>query len=391
MTKHSQALLDLATLISPHNGETKKVEEIMLSAETPWMEIIDFANQHLLIPALYSALKAKACFDLLEDSLIKEYLETVYFFNETRNKAILEQLQDVTDLLSEIEIAPVLLKGAAALSEAYYPRIGARVMSDIDILVPEEKIMESIALFESKGEYKPVDETHDLWDIHHYRKIYSDKGIATLELHFKSLAAAYPYFTNETLIEHIRPSKQIEGAMVIEPTLDLYHVFLHSEISDHAHEHQTLSLRQLHHAATIISAAGEEIDWGKLNNVITTHKLINVWRDYLYMLSALFDVDIPAEYLGKETHLNEILLHIDRSNSEPPLEVYSIVEYGKKVFSYTALQRQYNLKSHWEYPFALLRFLGSGFLKYTFSSEARKDFIHYLKERKERKKYGHHH
>jgi len=388
-TKYSQALLDLAVLISPK--ETSRAKEIILSPKTPWMEIIDFANQHFLVPALYSALKKKGCYDLIKDVLIKEYLGTVYGFNETRNKAILVQLQEIANLLSEIETVPVLLKGAAALSEEYYPYIGARVMSDIDIWVPEEKIMESIDLFESKGRYRPVDNTHDLWDVHHYRKIYSEDGIATLELHFKSLAAAYPYFTNEILIEHIRPSKHVDGTMVIEPTFDLYHVFLHSEISDHAYEHQTLSLRQLHHAATIIDTAGEKIDWKTLDSVITTHKLTNVWRDYLYMLSALFDVNIPAEYLGKETHLNEILFHIDRSNSEPPLEIYSIVEYGKKVLSYTALQRQYNLKSHWEYPFALLRFLGSGFLKYTFSSEARKDFMHYLKERKERKKYGLHH
>jgi hypothetical protein len=264
-------------------------------------------------------------------------------------------------------------------------------MSDIDILVPEEKIRECVALFESEGGYKPVDETHELWDVHHYRKIYSENGIATLELHFKSLAAAYPYFTNETLIEHIRQSRRIDGAMVIEPSFDLYHVFLHSEISDHAYEHQALSLRQLHHAAVIIAASGEEIDWECLDTTVQKHGLTNIWRDYLYMIHALFGLEIPPEHLGKREHLDMILSYMDKSNSEPSLEVHSILEYTQKVFAYSALQRKYGLQSRWEYPWAVLRFVGSGFVKYASSSEARKNFIDYLKERKKRKRYGHHH
>ena len=58
MTTHTEALFSLSKLLSPA-VTVDEAREIVISKNTPWNLMIDFANQHLLIPALYSALVDK--------------------------------------------------------------------------------------------------------------------------------------------------------------------------------------------------------------------------------------------------------------------------------------------------------------------------------------------
>jgi len=390
MIKYSKSLETLALFISP-SVESQRIEQIILSEQIEWTEIIAFANQHLLVPTLYSALKDKECFDLLKDNLLQEYLETVYHYNEARNQAILKQLQSIANLLSKIEVTPVLLKGASALSEGYYKHIGARVMSDIDILVPEEKLTECVQRLESKGGYQPINKTHKLFSTHHWRRMYSKEGVSGLELHFKSLSSvSYPYFTNEVLHQHLQKSKQIHNAMVIEPTFDLYHVFLHSEISDYSHKHKALALRQLHHGAMIINSLNKKIKWEALDKMARDHSILQEWRDYLSMQHTLFSVDIPSQFLGNTTHLDIILSTIDKEYNNKVSSIDFIREYIQEIFSYNALQKKYGFKSRLGFPLALAQSMGKGFFKFLFVPKIRRNLLNYLKKRKKLKKYGHH-
>ncbi len=391
MNIQTQALFDLSTLISPAITDQQVLQKIILSEGTPWNEIIDFANQHLLIPALYDALQQKDLLNLVKDEMIVEYLSTVYEYNRIRNESILVQLQVLSHLLAKIDVTPVMLKGAAALSEGHYHNIGARVMMDIDVLVPEEKIMKCIELLEStQGGYQPIDTEDPLWSDHdhHYRRIYSDNGVAALELHRHSIGKRYPYFSNQKLMEHIRPSKRLENTSIIEPSFELYHAFLHSEISHAAHKNNTLELRHLHHAAVIINIFQEEIDWDLLAKEVEKHGLASTWSDYLYSLKRLFGTKIPPEIAENSEHFQKTIYLMENSNEKDVIRLGYFRDL-QNALSYNTLQKIYNLKSRSGYPLALVKSILRLSFKYAFSSKSRKEVMRRHKHFKKSRQYGH--
>ncbi len=400
MNKYTKALFDLSILISPVAIDDAELKEIMLSDDTPWDEIIDFANQHLLIPTLCESLKQKDLTQFVKNELIVEYLETVYDINTTRNQAILVQLQDIANLFSEIDVKPILLKGASALSEGHYSGIGERMMSDIDILVPEDRILECIELLESKkGGYQPIDSEENFWteDGHHYRRIHSENGAAALELHRYCLGKGYPYLSNSRVMEHVRDSKRIENAFVIEPTFELYHAFLHSEISDTSYENNVLMLRHLHQAAVIATKYKDEIDWTLLEKEVKKYELpeeelkkyqlSSVWSSYLYALNKLFKVEVPHEMIGDNKHFEEIIYYMENYSKTDAIVSLNLINM-KRAFSYEKLKEKYNLNSKWGYPLALSKHAVELFSKYAFSSEYRKELFKHIKRHIDSRQYG---
>jgi len=400
MNKYTKALLNLSTLISPTSVNNAELKKIMTSKDTPWDEIIDFANQHLLIPTLCESLKRKDLIEYVENELMVEYLETVYDINYNRNENILVQLQDISNIFSKIDVKPVLLKGASALSEGHYSGMGERMMSDIDILVPEDRVLECIELLEStKGGYEPIDSEENFWteDGHHYRRIHSENGAAALELHRYCLGKGYPYLSNSRVMEHVKDSKRIENAFVIEPTFELYHAFLHSEISDLSYENNVLMLRHLHQAAVIATKYKDEIDWPLLKKEVEQYEvpqeelkkyqLSSVWSAYLYALNRLFNVEVPPEMIGDGEHFEKILYYMENYNKKDTIVALNIINI-KRAFSYEKLKEKYNLKSRFGYPLALAKYIFSLLSKYAFSSKARKELFEYIGYHIKSRQYG---
>ena len=391
MTKRTQALFDLSTLISPAAIDIDTLKDLVVSKDTPWDEMIEFANQSLLIPALYDALQQKDLLKIVPNKTIVEYLSTVYKYNRIRNEALLVQVQEICHLLAEISVTPVLLKGVAALSEEYYHSVGARVMIDIDILVQESEILQCVELLMSKGRYQLLHKDAPLWGIsgpeHHYHRIYTENGVGVLEVH-RALAMDHPYLPNEILMKHVKPSKRIENAYVIEPSFEFYHSFLHSEVSHEFHENKILALRHLHHAAVVASASLEEIDWDILANEVDNYELSAVWEEYLYMHQRLFGLKVPSTGVDAQEHFKTIIYFIEKNNSiEGSISFYMM--NIKNVLSYKTLQKRYDLKSKLGYPLALVKSLFRIFFKYAFSSKFRKEVVeHFVKDKKNRK-YGH--
>lgn len=390
MNRHTEALFCLSKLISPvENFEDAK--KIVLSESTPWQGIIDFANQHLLIPTLYSAFIQKDLMHLVPDKLIVEYLTTLYGYNKARNEAIVKQLEEMCYLFSTIGVKPILLKGAVALSEGYYSHIGARVMMDVDILVPEDKIEKCVGLLETARGYKPVDPEKPLWHNHQYRRIYSERDTAALELHRYPLNSACRHYFSETeLIKHIRPSKTVENAYVLEPSFDLYLIFLHSELHDAGHKKGLLSMRSMHHAAVIVSSCKKELDWTLPAVEISKHSLAKEWGDYLYVLNRLFDIQVPEDMIGSPKHYIEVTGAIEKMDESTwtRLKYFFIVLRNGYAYKKHKLQLQNQSKNRLVYPLVMTYSFIEIFIKFSFSSSQRKKLVDFFTNRISARKYG---
>ncbi|NPA29857.1 MAG: nucleotidyltransferase family protein [Epsilonproteobacteria bacterium] len=358
----------------------------MTDPQTPWIEIIEFANCHLLIPSLFRALHISETLFEIKDTLLVEYLTTLYAFNQKRNEKILEQLKSLTALFSHIDVTPVLLKGATALSEEYYEYLGERVMSDIDLWIPKNRLKECIDLLKKEGEYRRVPGTPR--SNHHYPRIYSDTSAAALEVHYYILGGeGKTYFSNTLLKAHLHPALGIPGADVIEPTYDLYHIFLHSQYHHQMHENLGLALRDLHHAATLIRKREKEIDWKALETLCQNHGLTQMWQDYLFLLKHLFQAEIPIQIDKYNSHYSQIIGSMEKYRKAVSRKRL-IYEMIIQIFSYRHLQRIYNLKSRKEYPFALIKYVAEKSMKLVLSPETRTRLKNTFKNYERLKKFG---
>src|SRR6185436_1595897 len=82
---------------------------------------------------------------------VRGCLETLLELNGRRNRLMLQALEGAVASLNGAAIAPVLLKGAAALAEDLYPDPGMRIVGDLDLLVREAEVDGAVAALEKAG------------------------------------------------------------------------------------------------------------------------------------------------------------------------------------------------------------------------------------------------
>ncbi len=110
------------------------------TSEERWASVLRLSGDHLVTPVLRWALREqKGLYDELPSNVV-DYLEAVYALNLEKNLSCEDQLSELISDLNKIEVRPVLLKGAAMLVGGLYPTSGERMISDLDILIPEERL-----------------------------------------------------------------------------------------------------------------------------------------------------------------------------------------------------------------------------------------------------------
>src|SRR5258707_1552287 len=124
--------------------------EVSTIASLNWMPILKIANDQLLTPALWAALRDSGQAASLPADMA-EYLETLHRLNGYRNNALRKQAIELIGALNARGITPTLLKGGLALFGAPYADPAMRMMRDLDVLVPAAARDEAIAVLQQLG------------------------------------------------------------------------------------------------------------------------------------------------------------------------------------------------------------------------------------------------
>lgn len=113
-------------------------------------KLIAVADAFHFLPALYLALVDK---DLLFPFTQQEQegLEAALSLNRMRNADLAAQAKALATTLSEIDVVPVFLKGMGHLLGETYADPGARVIGDLDVLVPLDRLAEAAAHLKQRG------------------------------------------------------------------------------------------------------------------------------------------------------------------------------------------------------------------------------------------------
>jgi len=315
------------------------------SGQLPWEAVVSLANNHLLTPAMWVVLNKKNLTDELQDEL-RDYLCELHQLSKERNAQLQAQLLEAVRQLNRIDIAPVLLKGAMHLVTDVYGDTGARIMTDIDLLVPREKVDGCLTALHGLG-YEAEEDIHNDYheDHHHCAPLFRPGDYGSLEIH-RSLTES-PYvdiLPTEVGLADAQPLNfQGLSMRVLSPTHRLLHNILHSQLVDHNYADGIIPLRSLHEVVTESAANQERVDWSIIQSRMEQHNRGNALRAYLYMAHKLFGMSFPE---GVEKTLSS-RLYYQRCCAQ--LSWQWVNEWGQRLGRYSAdmMQKRYGCGNGW--------------------------------------------
>ena len=158
--------------------------------------LMKLASRHLMLPALFFNINKKKISHLFPVDFI-ECIKNIYSINKARNKILLKEAKELSDLLYKNNINHVFLKGTALLLSNVFEDIGERMFCDIDFIIQykdEEKIKKVL----EKNKYVSKDSNHSfqVFKPKHLPRMVNKNKTIGIEPHLELLEPQYRWFFN---------------------------------------------------------------------------------------------------------------------------------------------------------------------------------------------------
>ena len=246
-----------ATLSMNENSEADDLWPATSGLRIPDVQqLVSLASRHWVSAAIIPFLNHKG---RSLPSGIQEYFEGTATLNRMRNTRIRSEALAITKALNEIGVVPVFLKGGANLLSGLYSDTAVRIMLDLDILVPVERVQECVAAMEARGYFRLID--NGFPDHHHYFPLGRPGAEASVELHVDPLDIQYEHVLSSTDVFQHAEQLTIGGARFAVPAAwcRLVHCIVHAQFSNHALIYGRIPLREL--IDTVLLSRARPIDW----------------------------------------------------------------------------------------------------------------------------------
>lgn len=236
--------------------------------ETGWPALLDLAADHQLLPALWSALQARGVRSLPdgvgdERSPLRE-LERAHAHNEARVRDLRSQAVLVLDALDAAGIDAVAMKGVHWLLAGWQRDPAARVLVDVDILIPHALAIDAQNVLERLGYAPVVGAPHDDLTLDHQLVALAAPGRrGSVELHFAPIAPAYRKLLTADEVRDSANVVIVEGHewLVPDPTHAMVLLIGHAQLQDGGARLLKLPLRALRDLATLVDEGHGVADW----------------------------------------------------------------------------------------------------------------------------------
>ena len=303
------AILHLDSDRGPGVEQRARLAQAIEQGRLDWDALMGFARQHLLAPALWPALLAAKLANPLPDAMraylgqrlsttgARHYLlalEEDYRANIARNADIRRQAMSVIVTLNAAGIEPAALKGTRVILIGESPFAGARMLRDIDLVVPGDAWARAQAALRDAG-YRHAGEA-----AHAAAFMHPDGGVE-LDLHRRPLSLHQPlplpdYLTEAGFWRHTRPLDLADlRCHQLPDGENLVHLILHTEIADLNFAAGDWALRYLYETTVITRTENSGLDWAVLER-LGAGDLHNVVKAHLYAARRLFGASLPAGF-----------------------------------------------------------------------------------------------
>ncbi|WP_424627932.1 nucleotidyltransferase family protein [Bradyrhizobium sp. SYSU BS000235] len=254
------------------------------------MSLISLANQTLTTPALMDIVE-RYPESIPQDVCL--YVREIFERNADRNNRLSAQLAEALTALNQEKITPVLLKGSAMLVSSLLHRTGARLISDLDLLVSPAEAEVASNCLRKLG-----------YDIHYQAQVGAAKWYADLkrpgdagmiDLHQKPPGHGFFYELSGDVTQNCRLLSW-RGTSVYIPS-STYHALMlivHDQFQDADYWVGKIDLR---HLLDLRDFAREPdgIDWKHLAFLAPGKLARHAMETQLIALSSLLGVDVPPE------------------------------------------------------------------------------------------------
>lgn len=163
--------------------DTKDREELR-KADT--QQLVRLATAHSIANFIPRAFEHGQIADCL-DPEVMGFFRHLREQNRERNKRLADQLTEASNLLQRDGIPTIALKGATEFVTPIYDDPADRILSDLDVLVPEDRIDEAINILKSNG-YTDDDLAYDR-TMRHAPALWRAGELTAIELHTAASAS----------------------------------------------------------------------------------------------------------------------------------------------------------------------------------------------------------
>jgi hypothetical protein len=293
------AFLLLCDCVSPCSHSPEQVENLrkeLLVAGTEWEPLVQAANKHLLCPALYGALKLKDLLSFIPADL-REYLQTLYNHNGERNHRLLDHAEETASFLNKLGVEPVLLKGTANLLSGLYSDPSTRFITDIDMLVPKDRIVDCVRKLRGAGYHYLFPPESNAWKNHHHcPPLLKNNRYFRIEMHHELLQTQYRRLIDAADVLKDSIPIAIGTARARTPSLihRVIHNIAHAQLSDLNYYYGEIQLRQLYDLVLLTDGIRKE-EWQKIEVVFRRFGYSSALAGYLMASNKFFNYSMPSK------------------------------------------------------------------------------------------------
>lgn len=224
----------------------------LLDSVDDWTAFTAAADRGLALPDVAAAIGALD----LEDRVPPDHRALFTFVREAngrRNQELRAALLEVGRALNEAGIEPLLLKGANRLIDSFYPDLGWRMMTDLDLLLPPCVDTAALRTLAGLG-YAPVGQRPTEHQ-HLPELVHAESGVM-VELHREVMPARLRRLVTGTQVYGRASIVTIEGVRLRtpEPADQLLHVIAHDQLSHSGLLAGRVSLRALLEARLLMAS-----------------------------------------------------------------------------------------------------------------------------------------
>lgn len=260
--------------------------EIPLDAD--WAAIIALANRTLCSPMMAARLIDGGCFSSLPTD-VRMFLKEIHSRNAERNRRLMVQLDEAATVINAVGVRPIMLKGTAWLAQARPEQRPARLLADLDLLVPPEQF------------FPIIDQLRDIGYRLEGAALRTDvpavlsrpQDAATIDLHTQYGHGATLFYGFEALARGGATVGLPDSRVMLPSAIDCIAILLlHDQLKGRDYLRGRIDLRHL------IDMQGfaerfENAEWRELERLFASPYGRQAMRTQLLTARRLLDMDVP--------------------------------------------------------------------------------------------------
>jgi Uncharacterised nucleotidyltransferase len=271
-----------------------------------WPALLDLADEHQLLPALWSAL-VQAGVRPLPAGLRRRapqaplaVLEDAYVDNAARVGDLLAQGLALLDALRDAEVPALPIKGLQGLLAGWWRDPTARVMVDIDVLVAADRVENAVGAAQSLGYRDLGTEDPEGLAEHQLPALGLSGHLGSVELHTAPLvrrrAALLPA---ADLFAEARPLGTVPPRAAPSPTHAVVLAIAHAQLQDDGARLIRLPLRALSDVASMqATGALSDVDWEEVRQRFARVRATPALAGFAAAFATLFGSALPLPHRG---------------------------------------------------------------------------------------------